>query len=165
MCYLTSNSKYLSVPEGEFGQSDERSNPSGIKGRYIDMISQLKLQVILKNDLVQMLPIILYLLGSYRISPAGKNCPIIQIVAIEQSCRDAANLLGLKYRGTISRTEVPAGCYWNIGGGDGSYAHFNEIIDPSKTNPNLFWARGGICMNPGDICILDYLERFSYNIT
>ena len=48
----------------------------------------------------------------------------------------------------VNSTFVPAGCYWKSGG----KGYFNNIVDPTLTDPNDFGFRGGVCMGMGKSC-------------
>ena len=78
----------------------------------------------------------------------GKNCHENQIIDTENKCKDAVQVLGkvlgLFYMRSSSSTDYPAGCYYQ-----GYYGYFNEITDPSQTNPDNFDTFGGLCMEIG----------------
>ena len=87
--------------------------------------------------------------------PSGQNCPIGRIVATINNCKDASAALGLTYEGNKRTSEVPAGCYWMNWCDSPGYAgchttskqsYFNAIVEPSQTTPNIFGARGGVCV-------------------
>ena len=72
-------------------------------------------------------------------SPVGVNCLEDHIIETESDCKFAAERRdSLSYVGNVTNNLYPAGCFWN------NYkAYFNNIIDPSKTDPE--GNRGGIC--------------------
>ena len=87
--------------------------------------------------------------SDFKKFPAGKNCPDRSgglIVLAPNICKDASTALGLTYCGTVNDSSLPAGCYH-----DYSKSYFNEVVDPSKTNPALFGNKGGICIK-GKFC-------------
>ena len=73
--------------------------------------------------------------------PRGQNCPIGSVVATLGKCKDASAVLGLTYMGNVRSSDAPAGCYTKSG-----ESIFNAIVEPSQTNPDLFGARGGVCV-------------------
>ena len=72
-------------------------------------------------------------------SSFGENCLEDHIIETESDCKFAAERRdSLSYVGNVTNNLYPAGCFWN------NYkAYFNNIIDPSKTDPE--GNRGGIC--------------------
>ena len=72
-------------------------------------------------------------------SPLGENCLEDHIIETENDCKFAAERRdSLSYVGNVTDNRYPAGCYWN------NYkVYFNNIIDPSETDPE--GNRGGIC--------------------
>ena len=81
--------------------------------------------------------------GRFSKSNIGENCSgdFVRIIRTENSCKAAATVIGLSYTFAVSFSSSPAGCYW-LSDGD---VYFNEIIDPSKTNPGSFGNKGGLC--------------------
>ena len=72
-------------------------------------------------------------------SSYGENCLEDHIIETENDCKFAAKGRdSLSYIGNVTNNRYPAGCFWN------NYkVHFNNITDPSKTDPE--GNRGGIC--------------------
>ena len=72
-------------------------------------------------------------------SSFGENCLEDHIIETESDCKFAAERRdSLSYVANVTNNLYPAGCFWN------NYkAYFNNIIDPSKTDPE--GNRGGIC--------------------
>ena len=72
-------------------------------------------------------------------SPSGENCLEDHIIETENDCKFAAKRRdSLSYIGNVTNNRYPAGCFWN------NYkVYFNNITDPSKTDPE--GNRGGIC--------------------
>ena len=72
-------------------------------------------------------------------SPSGENCLEDHIIETESDCKFAAERRdSLSYVGNVTNNLYPAGCFWN------NYkVYLNNIIDPSKTDPE--GNRGGIC--------------------
>ena len=56
----------------------------------------------------------------------------------------AADFLKMFYHKPSTSRDFPAGCYFK-----GGYGYFNEITDPSQTNPYNFYGIGGLCMEIG----------------
>ena len=85
-------------------------------------------------------------LDTYFKNDIGENCHADQIIGTESTCKDAAVVLGLTYLESVNSQADPAGCYWN----HNRMAFYNQIADPSQTNPEEFGIRGGVCMRYGE---------------
>ena len=81
-------------------------------------------------------------LAVYFKSNIGKNCQADQIIDTEDTCKVAANVLGLSYVRVRpnSNSYCPAGCYWPSSNSD--VAFFNLLTDPSETDPEHFGVKG-----------------------
>ena len=86
------------------------------------------------------------ILDKYFKNGVGENCPVNQIIDTENKCKAAADILGLFYMEASNSGDYPAGCYYK-----GWYGYFNEITDPSQTNPANFDSIGGLCIEMGKI--------------
>ena len=72
-------------------------------------------------------------------SPVGVNCLEDHIIETENDCKFTAERHdSLSYVGNVTNNRYPAGCFWN-----NFKVYFNNITDPSKTDPE--GNRGGIC--------------------
>ena len=78
----------------------------------------------------------------------GYNCPAAEVISSKVNCERALQSLGLRLMYDVSRTDRPAGCYWK----SDDNGFFNNIIDPSLTDPNSFGDRGGVCMTMRKNC-------------
>ena len=68
-----------------------------------------------------------------------------RIVDSEDDCKKAANMFDLAYRGSVTYTNTPAGCF-SI---RKEFIEFNTILNPNLTNPSAFGYCQGICYGPG----------------
>ena len=84
-------------------------------------------------------------LDTYFKNDIGENCHADQIIGTENTCKDAAVVLGLTYLKSVNSQVDPAGCYWN----HNRMAIYNQIVDPSQTYPEEFGVKGGVCMRYG----------------
>ena len=84
-------------------------------------------------------------LALYFKSNIGENCQADQIIDTEDTCKVAANVLGLSYVRVRpnSNSYCPAGCHWPSSNSD--VAFFNVLTDPSETYPEHFGVKGGLC--------------------
>ena len=80
------------------------------------------------------------------------------MIKSQVECEKALRALGKSFT-NLNVTEdnkfpwVPAGCYWKLGRiGEGGKGFFNNIVDPTLTDPNSFGFRGGVCMGMGKNC-------------
>ena len=78
----------------------------------------------------------------YFKSNIGENCPTDQIIDKEDTCKVAANDLGLSYVRAESNIYCPAGCHWSSSNSD---VAFNLLTDPSETYSEYFGVKGGLC--------------------
>ena len=70
----------------------------------------------------------------YRTIPSSqKNCPILEVVTARKDCEAASDQLGIKFGGSSSRNDKPAGCHKL-----NANFFFNTIIDPALTMPEKF---------------------------
>ena len=76
------------------------------------------------------------------------------MITSQVECEKALRSLGkIMTNLNVSAKYVPAGCYWKSGGiGKGGEGYFNNIVDPTLTDPNSFGLRGGVCMGMGKNC-------------
>lgn len=81
----------------------------------------------------------------YFKSNIGENCQADQIIDTEDTCKVAANVLGLSYVRVRpnSNSYCPAGCHWPSSNSD--VAFFNLLTDPFETYPQHFGVKGGLC--------------------
>ena len=87
--------------------------------------------------------------GLYRKNQIEVNCPDDEIITKESTCKVASSVLGLKFSNSRTNHDAPAGCYWRFEG----FSYFNKITDPTKTNPDEFYHKGGVCINVGK-CVI-----------
>ena len=86
-----------------------------------------------------------HVVGLYRKNQIGVNCLDNEIIVKESTCKVASAVLGLKFSNSRTNHDAPAGCYWRFEG----FSYFNKITDATKTNPDEFLHKGGVCINVG----------------
>ena len=77
----------------------------------------------------------------------NENCPDGQVVDTVSQCKKALAQFGLRYFGTFTNNNRPAGCFRYKNNKSG---RFNYNTDPASTSPNKGTA--GIC-HPGIIAL------------
>ena len=81
----------------------------------------------------------------YHKTANGKNCVLDDIVATESECKVAITRLGLQYQSSFPWFSRPAGCFYH-----GNRGYFNQLTDPSATNPlDDLSDMGGVCQGKG----------------
>ena len=83
-------------------------------------------------------------LGAYYKGAVGEDCPQGKRVQSEVECIEAGKLVDHPFRGSISSSDRPSGCFWDRNG----QSYFNDVFlqsqlsfDPTDT--------GGICKHNG----------------
>jgi hypothetical protein len=99
----------------------------------------------------------------YWATSLGEDCPLGNIVATKDNCKNAASQLAKQYvEVTYSSENLPAGC-WIGGPPNNELVLFNQIIDPSLTSPDS--QLRGICQKDGTeylLCNILYFSRVIY---
>ena len=91
----------------------------------------------------------LFIVERYRKVGLGQNCPNDEMIISEGECEKALKSLDLSVENLgVNKSDKPAGCYWKSDGG----GFFNNIVDPTSTDPNSFGNRGGVCTEMGKNC-------------
>ena len=79
----------------------------------------------------------------YHLAPNSENCKPEKIVDSVEECINASIELNIAYRGLLTNSKRPAGCYKFAY----EFAYFNSILNPNLTIPS--GPRRGICRCPG----------------
>ena len=81
----------------------------------------------------------------YHKTTNGKNCVLDDIVTTEAECKVAIARLGIQYQSSSPWFIRPAGCFYH-----GNRGYFNQLTDPSATNPpDDLSDMGGVCQGKG----------------
>ena len=81
--------------------------------------------------------------GVYELVETTPNCETLKVVPNLEQCGDAAaqlNITNITFKkwAQMSKVKRPAGCYLDLGVGNGKEGiYFNKIIDPERTDPML----------------------------
>ena len=74
----------------------------------------------------------------------GRNCPVNEIITMEEGCKQAAEALGMTYEGSIGSASYPAGCF-----AIQQQAFYNPIVDTSSTYLETYRLGAGVCLYRG----------------
>ena len=83
-------------------------------------------------------------LETYYKGPAGEDCPTSKLIDSEEECMEAGSLIDHPFRGSISSSDRPNGCFWDRNG----QSYLNDIFTESQFSLDIKDA-GGICKHKG----------------
>ena len=83
-------------------------------------------------------------LGAYYKGAVGEECPQGKGVHSEAECIEAGLLVDHPFRGSISSSDRPSGCFWDRNG----QSYFNDVFQQSQFSFELI-DTGGICKHNG----------------